>query len=128
MDVISHYLDAGFEWIVWTDIDILFVNFKESFIGKWLDKAGPEHHVALVSECIAESPALFSTVRSGFLAFRNTPKSRAFLAYWKNSHELFQNNANPDQEGLEFMVTQYPWKSMVYIAPPDGIHTYSDCT
>lgn len=126
MDVVSYYLDKGFEWAIWTDIDVVFQKTQKSLIKAWIEPAR-DKHIALVLECNGDSPMYFSSVRSGFLAFRNTPEARSFINHWKSLHNEFANNWNPDQEALELMVTQSPWREMAYIAKPDGIHTYMRC-
>ncbi|KAJ3312887.1 hypothetical protein HDV04_002544 [Boothiomyces sp. JEL0838] len=124
MAVIEKYLVAGFEWVIWTDIDVIFLT-EESLVTKWLDPAQANgKHVALLSECIDSSPANFGAVRSGFLAFRSTPEGLKFLHDWKT----FSDHHLLEQSALEEMVTLEPWKSLIYIAPPDGLHTYPKCT
>ncbi|KAJ3319506.1 hypothetical protein HDV06_006239 [Boothiomyces sp. JEL0866] len=124
MAVIEKYMVAGYEWVIWTDIDVIFLT-KESLVTKWLDPAQADgKHVALLSECIDDSPANFGAVRSGFLAFRSTPQGFKFLQDWKT----FSDHHQLEQSALEEMVTLEPWKSLIYIAPPDGLHTYPKCT
>lgn len=126
MDVVLYYLDMGYEWVIWTDIDVLFMNITRSIVKEWIQPAN-NYHVALVSECNDDSPKAFSAVRSGFIAFKNTPQAKKFLKHWRDSHNKFKGNWNPDQEALEHIVLESPWKDMVYITNPDGIHTYPKC-
>lgn len=127
MKVVQHYLDAGFEWVIWSDVDILFTNHRRSLVTEWIGPAHQKHHVAFVLECVNNSPQEYSTVRSGFIAFRNSPEAREFLQHWRLLHAKFEKNWNPDQEALEEMVQEPKWKQMAYIVPPDGIHTYPKC-
>ncbi|KAJ3324976.1 Alkylated DNA repair protein alkB 8 [Boothiomyces sp. JEL0866] len=125
MDVVKHYLDAGYEWVVWTDIDVLFLS-KESLLDKWLGKANSTQHMAFVTECTREE-GKFGAVRSGFFAIRNSKIGRGFLDAWKDTFAEFKGNWNPEQEALEGLVQKEPWKSAAYVTPQDGIHTYLGC-
>ncbi|KAJ2998491.1 hypothetical protein HDV02_004499 [Globomyces sp. JEL0801] len=126
MDVIKHYLKVGFEWVIWTDIDVLFMNFEKSLVDEWLKKASDDQSLAMVLECtgIAER---YHTVRSGFFAVRNTPDGFKFLEAWKNTYDSYRLKPNPEQTALEDMMKDHTWRNMTYVTPPDGIHTYSDC-
>ncbi|KAJ3274789.1 hypothetical protein HDV01_001992 [Terramyces sp. JEL0728] len=125
MDVAKHYLDAGYEWVIWTDIDVMFLS-KDSLLDKWLSKANATHHMAFVTECIGTERS-YGTVRSGFFAIRNTNQGRGFLDAWKDTFAEFKDEWNPEQQALEELVQKEPWKSAAYIAPQDGIHTYLKC-
>ncbi|KAI8895745.1 hypothetical protein BC833DRAFT_567224 [Globomyces pollinis-pini] len=126
MDVIQHYFKAGYEWVIWTDIDVLFMNSTRSLVDEWIKKAKPEHSLAWVLECSGEVNK-YGSVRSGFFAIRNSPDGIAFLDAWKDSHKDFGSNWNPEQEALEKLVEEPRWKNMSYFAPPDGVHTYPEC-
>ncbi|KAJ3259551.1 hypothetical protein HK103_002104 [Boothiomyces macroporosus] len=125
MDVVKHYLDAGYEWVVWTDIDVLFLS-KESMLDRWLSRANSTQHMAFVTECTREE-GKFGTVRSGFFAIRNSKIGRGFLDAWKDTFAEFKGNWNPEQEALEGLVKKEPWQSAAYVVPQDGIHTYLGC-
>ncbi|KAI8895690.1 hypothetical protein BC833DRAFT_659912 [Globomyces pollinis-pini] len=127
MDVIEHYLNAGFEWVIWTDIDVLFINFNQSLVDLWLKNASDQHSLAFVLECAKDSPVRFGPVRSGFFAVRNSPDGYTFLKAWRDMFSQYRFKPNPEQTALEDMVQVPQWKNMSFISPPDGIHTYPDC-
>ncbi|KAI8903778.1 hypothetical protein EDD86DRAFT_214223 [Gorgonomyces haynaldii] len=123
MDVIEKYLRAGYKWVIWTDVDVVFMT-NESLIDVWIDKAERGgYDVALLGECIKESPEKHGTVRSGFFAIKSSEKGLQFLDHWRNESA----NTDFDQFPLEDMALQSPWKDMAYIGNPDGIHTYPQC-
>jgi hypothetical protein len=51
MGAVKHYLNFGYKWVIWTDVDVLFMRKDISLIDIWLSKARPHHHIALVGEC-----------------------------------------------------------------------------
>ncbi|KAI8914575.1 hypothetical protein EDD86DRAFT_88725 [Gorgonomyces haynaldii] len=123
MQVVEKYLKSGYKWVIWTDVDVVFMH-DQSIIEKWLDKAEQKgYDVALVGECIKQSPAKHGTVRSGFFAIRSSEKGLQFLNHWKEEAA----GTSYDQFPLEGMMQQSPWKEMAYVANPDGIHTYPQC-
>ena len=127
--VIHHYFKFGYDWIIWTDVDVLFWNKNNSIIDIWVQKAQDENkHVALVKECsFSSNNSNFGAVRSGFLAVRNTVQGQWFLNQWIGTFEQFKTRFNPDQEALEDLVQQQVVAEILYIANPDGIHTYGHC-
>ncbi|KAJ3312767.1 hypothetical protein HDV04_002731 [Boothiomyces sp. JEL0838] len=125
MDVVEYYLKKGFEWVIWTDIDVLFLK-ERSLVDHWLSFASPNQHMAFVTECNDHEGEL-GTVRSGFFAVRNTKEGLSFLKAWKDTFAGFKGHFNPEQEALEGMVLKQPWKSWAMIAPHNKIHTYPYC-
>ena len=130
MDVLRYYFEFGYDWIIWTDVDVLFWNNEKSIINDWLNLAEIENkHVALVKECSynVKNASEFGKVRSGFLAIKNSDVGKRFLDAWGNSFEKYEKKHNPDQEALENLVEQQEWKDLLYITNPNGIHTYPHC-
>lgn len=127
MDVVQHYLKAGYEWVVWTDVDVLFMDTGQSLVDGWLGAASINHHIALVLECNMQNSWKYGGVRSGFFAIRNSIKGASFLEAWKNMYSNFRNNFNPEQEALEKLAGQSQWKKFIFISPPTRLHTYPWC-
>ncbi|KAJ3274788.1 hypothetical protein HDV01_001991 [Terramyces sp. JEL0728] len=125
MDVVEHYLKKGFEWVIWTDIDVLFFS-KKSLLDHWLSFASPRQHMAFVTEC-NDHKGEIGTIRSGFFAVRNTKEGLSFLKAWKDTFVGYKGYHNPEQSALEGMVLTEPWKSYAMIAPHNKIHTYPYC-
>lgn len=124
---IRFYLKKGYKWVIWTDLDVLFMT-NGSLLDEWLKKAGPNHHIALVNECAQnDNIKARGGVRSGFMAVRNTLKGLEFLDAWTQSFKQFKNDWNPEQIALEVMTAEAPWKEFSYVADFSLIHSYPMC-
>ena len=126
MDVMAHYMNAGYEWVIWTDVDVLFMDFNKSILTEWIAKVDEDKHVALVSEC-GKTLTERTSPRSGFMAVKNSKEGLSFLKHWKDSNKEFAKNFNPDQESLEAMMQEDLWKKMSQIFDHSLIHTYPGC-
>jgi hypothetical protein len=129
MPVIRKYLLAGFEWVIWTDTDVLFMKKDSSIIKKWIQPAHDAGRpVALVGECNHKGKNYTGSARSGFFAIRNSLEGRQFLQEWEDSYDLYHSKWNPEQEALEKLVTEEKYKDKIHLVNPFGIHTYPHCS
>ncbi|KAL7745906.1 hypothetical protein RI367_008783 [Sorochytrium milnesiophthora] len=127
MAVMQHYMDnGGYEWILWTDIDVLFTDFAVS-LTSFFTRADEHHHLLLVRECLPTPTEKYGKVRSGFFAVRNTPTGRQFLRDWRDSYEKYHTHFNPEQTSMEDMLSTPYWKERALIYLPEELHTYPEC-
>jgi hypothetical protein len=128
MPVVKTYLLAGFEWVIWTDTDVLFMKKDSSIIQKWIQPAHDAgRHLAFVGECDPQGRNYTGALRSGFFAVRNSFLGHQFLQEWEESYDRFNSEWNPEQEALENLVSEKKYKDQIYVVNPFGIHTYPDC-
>lgn len=123
MDVMEYYMNKGYKWILWTDIDVLFMDMKRSIFEEWVLAANDDQHMLFVDEC--GTPA--GPVRSGFFAVRNSPQGRSFLQAWRETFDSFKSNPNPEQEALEGMIKNPQWANISSISSHSKFHTYPHC-
>jgi len=94
--LMEHYLDQGYKYVLYTDIDVLFLKDEvplSSFLVPGKDIIG-------VNECVRRNETS-DAIRSGFLLLRNSNKTMNFLKLWKESFPYFQQMANPELSALE---------------------------
>ncbi|KAL7745884.1 hypothetical protein RI367_008806, partial [Sorochytrium milnesiophthora] len=84
MGVVKHYLQVGgFEWVLWTDVDVLITR-PELPLTEFLSRATADQHVMTVLEC-RQTEGQYGAARSGFFAVRNSPEGIEFLDVWVGS-------------------------------------------
>lgn len=126
MDVIDHYMNLGFKWVIWTDIDVLFMDFSRSIFEEWIKPAKGSTHLLFVNECISKRN-ISGPIRSGFFAVRNSHHGRLFLDSWKQTFSRYKKRQNPEQAALEDMIKAEKWSNVSEIASHLNIHTYPKC-
>lgn len=126
MPILRHYLNTGFyDWILFTDIDVLFMNFSIP-LSKFTGATEDHHHFIGTLECGHKNPKS-SLIRSGFFMIRNSAIGLEFLDFWENMHDRFKFRPNPEQEALEAMHRMIIWKERIKIFPEAEFHTYPHC-
>lgn len=127
MPIIRHYLETDhYEWILFTDVDVLFVN--ESIpLSLFTDMAGSGHHVIGTLECGHEKNMSESKIRSGFFMVRNSDEGKRFLNEWEGMYDDYKEKFNPEQEALETLHGSGEWKEKILILNERDFHTYSSC-
>jgi hypothetical protein len=126
MDVIDHYLNLGYRWVIWTDIDVLFMDFSRSIFNEWIKPANASTHLLFVDECKAGKSDT-GPVRSGFFAVRNSHEGKVFLESWKHTFNSYKHRKNPEQSALEGMMKNQRWSSIAHVSSHLDMHTYPKC-
>ena len=120
--LMEHYLDQGFKYVLYTDIDVLFLKHEvplSSFLVPGKDIIG-------VNECVRRNETS-NAIRSGFMLLRNSNKTLNFLKLWRESFPYFQQMENPEQSALEFLVRLPQFASMVHLHSWQTFHSYDTC-
>lgn len=125
MDVIKSYMDKGFQWILWTDIDVLFTRKNRSIFEKWIKPQNESIHLLFVDECVDNIKV--GPIRSGFFAVRNSLEGRSFLKSWSDMYDEYKDVHDPEQHALENMILEEKWANMSTISSHTQIHTYPHC-
>ena len=123
IQIIRHYLEMGFEYILYTDIDVLFTNPDKNldeFIVEGYDLIG-------VNEC-KDRMMTNDAIRSGFMMFRNSPRTYKLLDAWASMFSAFENIPNPEQTALEKLVQQEEFKDQVILHDWTAFHSYDTCS
>jgi hypothetical protein len=123
INIIRYYLEnTGVDYLLYTDIDVLFTNFEQSldrFVVDGYDVIG-------VNECVNRVKS-HDSIRSGFMMFKNSPESVVFLDHWANLFPAYENIENPEQSALELLVTLPGFDSLVYLHDWKSFHSYDTC-
>lgn len=116
MDIIDNYFKDGYEWVVWTDLDVLILN-QEVPMTRFLDD-----QYDFIGTGEWDHPY---SIRSGFFAIRNSKIGRCFLNTWRSTYNTrFREHGNPEQDSLVRMVKQPKWKNRVKWWRAQEFHTY----
>lgn len=127
IDLVEHYLRMGYDWVVWTDLDVLLMNF-DIRLETFLEDANEDSHFVGVLECGRFTDASFhASVRAGFFMIRNSPLGFSFLSYWKSLKKQFLNDPLLDQAALSEIVREDAWRKMLLVHPSWIFHTYCEC-
>lgn len=124
--LIRKYLDQGFDWVVYTDVDVYFLNHKkliQEFLG--------DKDIITVGECTVTGPegrnGTKYIARSGFMILRNTPTARTFLDTWESSFEFYKEIENPEQSAFETMQASPEWGPAIHLNDWSTFHSYDTC-
>lgn len=120
--IMKHYLDLGYKFILYIDIDVLIID--HDFTLERLIK--PHAHIIGVDECVKRN-LTNSLIRSGFLFLRNSEQTRVFLLDWEDTFAGFKAYENPEQSSLEKLVTEPEHKDHVYLHSWKTVHAYDTC-
>ena len=126
MNVLEYYLNKGYKWVLWTDIDVLFMNFSMSIFEEWIRPVKKSTHLLFVNECIPFKESL-GPIRSGFFAVRNSHQGRSFLQAWRETFDDYKSIRDPEQHALEDMIKEEKWFNISEISSHSLIHTYPQC-
>lgn len=127
LPLLERYLKLGYEWVMWIDVDVLFMNF-DLRLETFLEDVGETSHFVGVLECGRFEDESFRTnVRAGFFFVRNSPQGYEFLRHWRSLKQVFASNPLFDQAALSDMASKSEWRRMMLIHPTWVFHTYSEC-
>jgi len=122
IDLVEHYLSLGYRYVLYTDIDVLFLQMDtplSSFIV-------PGKEVVSVNECVNRNEN-GPTIRSGFMLFHNSPATLEFLSTWRSSFEHYREIENPEQSALEVLSQVDEYSDLVHLHPWQHFHAYDTC-
>ncbi len=123
MDLIRSTLDEGYDWVLYTDIDVLIVDHETP-----LQHFMVNRDIITASECAIKGRSMTSHLpRSGFLLFRNSPRTYEFLDVWTKSFEFYEMVQNPEQSALETLHDSMAWKNDIYLHDWGLFHSYDTC-
>lgn len=99
IDVIRKHFALGYEYVMYTDIDWLFVDMTKSL--EDLINADLDKHIYVSNECWY-SPN--KKLMQGTLIMKNSEISKAFLDEWEALHDAFDGEINHSQIAFEQML------------------------
>lgn len=127
LSILEWYLDKGFDWILWTDIDVFFID-KQQSLSHFTDQVPSNYHFIGVLECGRTLVDYIKTaIRSGFFFLRNSAETRKLLLAWKKLQLKYINSLTPEQHALEDLFVNPTFSSLFYIYPTRHLHAYSEC-
>ena len=97
--VIRKHFALGYEYVMYSDIDWLFVDMTKSL--EDLINADSEKHIFVSYEC-CHSPN--KKLMQGTLIMKNSDISRSFLNEWESLHDAFDHEINHSQIAFEQML------------------------
>jgi hypothetical protein len=131
MDILLHYLTTQIklDWILYTDIDVLFTN-NAIPLQALIQDCSDDHHFIVVLEPLSKSHVYTADkighlVRSGFFMVRNSPQSIDFLKSWQQMHSEYKDVHNPEQTALEDLVNSPEHRHLFCMHTSMAMHTYS---
>jgi hypothetical protein len=110
----------SWEWILYTDIDVVVVDEGIS-----LDHFVLGHEEKLfvgAGECRHPDVA-----RSGFFLLKNDNRTSAFLDEWLSLFAVYEHAENPDQLALEEVLARPKWRGDVFLHHWSIFHSYDIC-
>lgn len=122
INVIKYYLSLGYDYVLYTDIDVIVLQPDKSLE----DFIVPGRDVIAVNEC-KDRTETNDLVRSGFMMFKNTPATMAFLEVWDAMFPAYKDIENPEQTALEFLVKQREFVDIVHLHDWRSFHSYDTC-
>ncbi|KAI9015370.1 hypothetical protein DFJ74DRAFT_679919 [Hyaloraphidium curvatum] len=126
MDLVRSYLDKGYDWVLYTDIDVLIIDHSRPLQDFMVNR-----DIISVAECTVRVELgrnnTNPVIRSGFLLLRNGPDGRGFLDTWAGSYEAFKDIENPDQTSLESIHASPEWNERIHLADWRDFHAYDNC-
>lgn len=119
IDIIRHYFSLGYDWIVWTDLDVLFMN-HDIRLQTFIDNVPASAHFIGVLQ------TKFRKIASGFFIIRNSKQSLELLDFWDSLHDEYKNYDTPEQLALEFISTHSKWKELFFFHPSRLFHCFTE--
>lgn len=119
IDAFTHYLDLGYDWVFWTDVDFLFMDLNTSL-------RTIAAHAAADGYCAVGSYEVFTPgkLMSGTFMVRNANWTREMLHAWE--HEFYPPVRHQElhtQDAFENMMRQ-SWRRGVQVLPAAQFMTY----
>ena len=122
INIIRHYLQMDFDYVLYTDIDVLFSNPEvplSDFIVEGYDLIG-------VDEC-QDRVKTRNDIRSGFMLFKKSKGAMEILESWASLFSTFEHIENPEQEALQLLVSMPEFKDNVILHSWKNFHSYDTC-
>ncbi len=122
IELMEHYLGLGYEYVLYTDVDVLFLQMEtplSTFIV-------PGKDVISIDECSRRN-STNPLIRSGFMLLRNSPNTLEFLRVWKASYAHYRDIENPEQSALEVLSAMPRWAPLFHLHSWRIFHAYDTC-
>ena len=134
LDFLLDNLEDGggsFKWILWTDVDVLFLRTDLS-LETFIMEIPSDAHMAIVLECHATREAyLRNSVRSGFFLVRVSQESVDFFQKWlaMASEHPYNESLIPEQLALQSLFSEISSQNspFFHIFPATRFHCYAEC-
>lgn len=106
---LTHHFLHFFPWVVWMDIDMVFVHFDVSLQAEYIEKIKDKHNISLIL-----SADTFEIVNSCFYAVRSDPISFSYLVTLYNDYKEAIQHPYVDNQAMILHLHQHrdwflPW-------------------
>lgn len=123
MQLIRKYFDLGYEWVLYTDIDVLFIDHARKIQNFMVNR-----DIITASECSRKRNQPDNEApRSGFILLRNSPTTLDFLKTWEESYRFYHKVGNPEQNSFEDMRKDDSWAQHIHLHDSGAFHSYDTC-
>jgi len=122
MDLILEAFSQGYSHVLYTDLDVLFMDHSKKLESFITDK-----DIVTSNECAPNHVSTKPTPRSGFVLFKNTPNSVKFLQLWKESYTFYEHVENPEQSAFEALLSTAEWTRDSHVHSWAEFHSYDTC-